>query len=115
MAADLLGCFSATAQDVVPWSREGLLDHIMACIVTYDLVGCAARLALLGRGTSEPAWLFHQPFNIVDWPYFRALLKFQRPDTKDEDIPHRTKVTETVVTTAKSVQQRIKERYRVRR
>ena len=99
----------------MPWSREGLLDHIMAFIVTSDLVGCAARLVLPGRETSDPTWLFHQPFNIVDRPYFRALLKFHRPGTKDEDISHRTKVTETVVATAKCVQQRIKERYRVRR
>ena len=49
LAPDLLGCFSATAQDIVPWSREGLLDHIMAFIVISDQVDCAARLALLGR------------------------------------------------------------------
>jgi hypothetical protein len=49
MAADLVGCFSSTAQDAVQWSREGLLDHIMKFIVTYDEVGCAAQLPSLAE------------------------------------------------------------------
>jgi hypothetical protein len=51
MTADLLGvvCFSSTAQDAVPWSKEGLLDHIMEFIVTEDEVSWAARLPSLAE------------------------------------------------------------------
>lgn len=44
-----VGCFSSTAQDAVPWSKEGLFDHIMGFIVTYDMVGYAARLPYLAE------------------------------------------------------------------
>jgi hypothetical protein len=102
---------------VVQWSKEGLLDHIMALIVTYDVVGCTAlrcTAALPGLGTSDPSWFVLQPFTIIDWPYFRALLQFQRPATKETDIPHRTAVSQKMFEAASGVEQRIKERYQVR-
>jgi hypothetical protein len=109
--------FSATVQDIVPCSREGFLDYLVAFIVTSDQVGCTAQLFHLteGGGHVSQLGLFYQPFSIVDQPYFRALLKSRHPDMKEMDIPHRTKIAEMVVATAKYVQQRTKERYRVRR
>ena len=106
-------CFSSTAQGAVPWSREGLLDHIVEFIVTYDEVSCTARLPCLTQWHSSQLACF-QPFSIVDWPYFRALLKFHRPATQEADIPHRTTVTPEILTTAERVKRLIKARYQVR-
>jgi len=48
---------------------------------------------------------FFQPLSVVDWPSFRSLLKFQRPSTKEADIPHRTTVTQTILATAECVKE----------
>jgi hypothetical protein len=113
--ADLLGCFSSTAQDAVQWSREGLLDHIMEFIVTHDEVCCAARLPYhpWPSDTQVNLLVFFQPFSVVDWPSFRALLKFQRPGTGEADIPHRTMVAQRTLDTAERVKQPVKDRYQV--
>lgn len=54
-----------------------------------------------------------QPFRIVDEPEFRDLLKFQRPATKEADIPHRTKIAQKILDSAEHVEELIKERYKV--
>ena len=54
-----------------------------------------------------------QPFRIVEEPEFRDILKFQRPATKEADIPHRTKIVQKILDTAEHVEKLVKERYQV--
>ncbi|PSR97376.1 hypothetical protein PHLCEN_2v4333 [Hermanssonia centrifuga] len=55
------------------WTSEGLLDHVVEFLVAHDL-----------------------PFTTTGRGSFRCLLKFQRPQTKDRDIPSRTTVHDRV-------------------
>ena len=44
---------------------------------------------------------------------FRSLLKFQRPQTKDSEIPHRTKIRATVLELAETVRDCLMEEFKV--
>ena len=37
--ADRVGWFRSMVRYTVPWSREGLLDHLIEFVVTHDVVG----------------------------------------------------------------------------
>jgi hypothetical protein len=42
--------------------------------------------------------------SVTDHPAFRELLKYQRPKTKESDIPHRTKITDSVLERASLIE-----------
>jgi len=54
-----------------------------------------------------------QPFRIVDKEKFQVLLKYQRPATKDSDIPHRTKLREEIMLKANEAIERLKKHFKV--
>jgi hypothetical protein len=54
-----------------------------------------------------------QAFQIVDKEPFRRLLKYLCPNTPDKDIPHRTKIKESIMEQANTVVDIIKERLAV--
>jgi hypothetical protein len=60
------------------------------------------------------SWLIivTQPFRIVDKEKFRVLLKYQRPATKESDIPHRTKLRDEVILKANEAIERLKEHFK---
>ncbi|KAH9023204.1 hypothetical protein EDB84DRAFT_1441037 [Lactarius hengduanensis] len=62
-----------SAVKVPQWTKDGLREHIVELVVVND-----------------------QAFSLVDCPVFRRLLTFQRPGTKDSDIPHRTSIAKAV-------------------
>ncbi|KAF8801154.1 hypothetical protein BYT27DRAFT_7262185 [Phlegmacium glaucopus] len=70
------------------WTKEGLLEHIIEFVVVDD-----------------------QPFTIVEKGPFKAILKFQRPSTKDSDIPGRSKITEEIMEKAKVVEARLRKHF----
>lgn len=41
--------------------------------------------------------MYVKAFILVDRPAFRDTLKYMRPATRDEDIPHRTKIRDEVM------------------
>ncbi|RDB19757.1 hypothetical protein Hypma_013237 [Hypsizygus marmoreus] len=55
------------------WTKDGLEDKIIHFILETD-----------------------QALSVTDRPSFRELLTYQRPKMKDSDIPHRTKITESI-------------------
>ncbi|GLB42145.1 putative hAT family C-terminal dimerisation region [Lyophyllum shimeji] len=71
------------------WTREGLLEHVMQFVVEDD-----------------------QAFTLVEKDTFRRILKYQRPATKDSDIPRRTKLQEEIMYKAGLVQRRLCERFK---
>lgn len=54
-----------------------------------------------------------QSLRIVDSKTFRGLLKFQRPKTRESEIPHRTKLTEFLVEKAQLVSVKLREIFKV--
>ena len=46
---------------------------------------------------------------MIDKKSFRALLKYQRPQTTESDIPHHTKLREEILTKAEEVKANIRE------
>lgn len=54
-----------------------------------------------------------QAFTIVDKGAFRRILKYQRPQMLDNDMPHRTKLREEILYKAKVAEQRIREEFKV--
>ncbi|KAG1868644.1 hypothetical protein F4604DRAFT_1682281 [Suillus subluteus] len=69
------------------FTKEGLLEYIMELIVTED-----------------------DAIQLIDKPAFRRLLQYARPTLTEQDIPHRTKLTETIKSRAMTVVENIKER-----
>lgn len=50
---------------------------------------------------------------MVDKSSFRALLKFQHPEIKDSDIPHRAKLREEILVQAGDIEERLKDHFKV--
>ncbi|THG95518.1 hypothetical protein EW026_g6148 [Hermanssonia centrifuga] len=71
---------------VPKWTQQGLLDHIVELIVSDD-----------------------QAFRLVEKAAFRRLLQYQRPQTKDTEIPHHTFVREEIMRKASDVEARLRE------
>lgn len=55
-----------------------------------------------------------QAFQVVEKPPFRRLLKYLRPTLSNSDIPHRTKTRDEIMTRAKIVMERVKDKLAVR-
>jgi hypothetical protein len=76
---------------VPQYMKEGLLEYIVKLIVSEDeasaiwiiLYSCL----IVGH---------FQAFQIVDKEPFRRLLKYLRPNMPDKDIPHRTKIKDSI-------------------
>ncbi|KAG1908156.1 uncharacterized protein F5891DRAFT_973648 [Suillus fuscotomentosus] len=66
--------------------KEGLMEYIMELIMTED-----------------------EAIQLVDKPAFRCLLLYARSSLSEKDIPHRTKLTDTIKSRAISIVKRIKE------
>lgn len=47
--------------------------------------------------------IFWQSISVTDHDSFRELLAYQRPKTKSSDIPHRTKLTESILQRADQI------------
>ena len=77
------------------WSKDGLLDHILALVVCEDKVsfknGCMEMYSQHSHS---------QAFQLVDKPEFHQLLQYQRPETKENEIPHCTKCQEVILKNA---------------
>jgi hypothetical protein len=93
-------------KSVPKWSKEGLLEHIVDFVVSDDQISDDYTCRLLSNGCC-------QPFRIVDKKQFRVLLKYQRPVTKDSDIPHRTKLRDEVILKANEAIERLKAHFKV--
>ncbi|KAH7920372.1 hypothetical protein BV22DRAFT_1021370, partial [Leucogyrophana mollusca] len=52
-------------------------------------------------------------FTVVDKESFRALLKYQRPQTRESDIPHRTKLREEILTKAAEAEVKLCEHFKI--
>ncbi|KAG6912948.1 hypothetical protein DXG01_010873 [Tephrocybe rancida] len=76
-------------EGVPKWTSEGLLDHIMEFIVSNN-----------------------QAFRLIEKKSFRGILKYQRPSTKESDIPKRTKLQEEIIYKSKVVEMRLKEHFK---
>ena len=92
------------------WSREGLMEHIIELVVVDDQVRknfyvTSAHVQLM-RDTL-------QAFSLVDRAAFRRLLMYQRPNTQDTDIPHRTSVAKAIHEKAYKVTNILKELFAV--
>jgi hypothetical protein len=72
------------------FTKDSLLEYIMELIVTED-----------------------EAIQLIDKPAFRHLLQYARPSLTEKDIPHRTKLTDTIKARAISIVQTIKERLAV--
>ena len=72
------------------WSKDGLLDHVL------DLVVCEDKVSFK-NGCMETYSRHAQAFQLVDKPEFRQLLQYQRPETKENEIPHHTKCQEVIL------------------
>ncbi|KAG1773678.1 hypothetical protein EV702DRAFT_1201002 [Suillus placidus] len=72
------------------FTKEGLLEYIMELVVTED-----------------------EAIQLIDKPAFRRLLQYARPSLTEKDIPHRTKLTDTIKSRAMTVVKTIKERLAV--
>lgn len=68
------------------FTKDGLLEYIMELIVTKD-----------------------EAIQLIDKPAFQYLLQYARPSLTEKDIPHRTKLTDTIKARATSIVQTIKE------
>ncbi|KAG1818653.1 uncharacterized protein BJ212DRAFT_1497582 [Suillus subaureus] len=55
------------------FTKDGLLEYIMELIVTED-----------------------EAIQLIDKPAFRCLLQYACPSLTNKDIPHRTKLTDTI-------------------
>ncbi|KAI0026791.1 hypothetical protein K488DRAFT_91860 [Vararia minispora EC-137] len=77
-------------KSVPNWSSRGLLEHITALVISED-----------------------QALSLIDKKTFRSLLKYQRPQTKESEIPHRTKLTEFVIEKATVVKDRMRVTFKV--
>ena len=93
-------------KSVPKWSKEGLLEHIVDFVVSDDQVSDDYTCRLLSNGCC-------QPFRIVDKKQFRVLLKYQRPATKDSDIPHRIKLRDEIILKANEAIERLKAHFKV--
>ncbi|KAG1779414.1 hypothetical protein EV702DRAFT_1043844 [Suillus placidus] len=69
------------------FTKEGLLEYIMELVVTED-----------------------EAIQLIDKPAFRRLLQYARPSLTEKDIPHRTKLTDTIKSRAMTVVKTVKER-----
>jgi hypothetical protein len=47
--------------------------------------------------------IISQALNIVDQPSFRELMEYQRPQMKSRQLPHRTKITESMINRAEQI------------
>lgn len=54
-----------------------------------------------------------QAIQLIDKPAFRRLLQYTRSSLTEKDIPHRTKLTDTIKSRAMTVVDTIKERLAV--
>ncbi len=106
------------AQGPTPETQE-TLDGFVSSSARWSTRWAARTYSqLCGRGRSGtyfrciisiPCVLtYSQSFRVVDTRSFRGLLKYQRPATKEDDIPHRQKVRDEVIEKAKVVIERMK-------
>jgi hypothetical protein len=84
------------------FTKEGLLEYIMELIVTEDDI-CLYIYICINLFTS------HQAIQLIDKPAFRRLLQYACPTLTEKDIPHCTKLTETIKSRAMTVVENIKE------
>jgi hypothetical protein len=68
------------------FTKDGLLEYIMELIVTED-----------------------KAIQLIDKPAFQRFLQYACPSLTEKDIPHRTKLTDTIKARAISIVQTIKE------
>ncbi|KAH9007830.1 hypothetical protein EDB84DRAFT_1447292 [Lactarius hengduanensis] len=61
-------------QRIPTWTKQGLMEHVIQFVVEDD-----------------------QSFLVVEKPSFRNMLRYLRPNMKDLDIPHRTKLQDEVI------------------
>lgn len=73
-----------------PFSPETFLQVLISFVVADDQVRCAVfSISLL--------LILFQSINVMECPEFRNLLLLLRPDLADKDIPHRTKLRESII------------------
>ncbi|KAH9007904.1 hypothetical protein EDB84DRAFT_1447253, partial [Lactarius hengduanensis] len=70
-------------QRIPTWTKQGLMEHVIQFVVEDD-----------------------QSFLVVEKPSFRNMLRYLRPNMKDSDIPHRTKLWDEVVSKVDDVTER---------
>jgi hypothetical protein len=75
-------------QHIPTWTKQGLMEHIIQFVVEDD-----------------------QSFLVLEKPSFRNLLRYLRPNMKDSDIPHRTKLREQIMGKVDNVIERMHEYY----
>ena len=73
-----------------PFSPETFLQVLISFVVVDDQVRCAVFSILL-------LLILFQSINVMECPEFRNLLLLLRPDLADKDIPHRTKLRESII------------------
>jgi hypothetical protein len=90
------------------WSKKGLEDKLVRFIVETDQVNyfCC--------NVSPSNVREIQALQLVDRLAFRELLLYQRPKTKESDIPHRTDITQSVLSCAEDIQEELKKELQVR-
>jgi hypothetical protein len=95
------------APKIPQYTKAGLLEYIVELIVCEDEVSTKLFVNKL----------FHyqrfQAFQLVDKEPFRRLLKYLRPNLPDRDIPHRTKLKDSIMQRASLAMDTIKERLAV--
>ncbi len=94
-----------------PWTSKGLLEHIVELFVTEDevihfLVSIIIRWLRLANFLS-------QSFQLIDRHAFRCLLIYQRPKTKESEIPHWTKLCKVILEKVQEVQSWIEEPFKI--
>ena len=83
------GNLDSFMQRMPTWTKQGLMEHIVQFVVADD-----------------------QSFLVLEKPSFRNLLRYLRPNMKDSDIPHRTKLREEIMGKVDDVIERMREYYK---
>lgn len=76
-------------QRILTWTKQGLMEHIIQFVVEDD-----------------------QSFLVIEKPSFRNLLRYLRPNMKESDIPHRTKLREDIMGKVGDVVERMQKYYK---
>ena len=80
-----------TQKRVAPFSKRGLIDHLVELVVTED-----------------------EAFQLVDKPTFRQLLYYLHPTLPKGGIPHRTKIHDEILARAAQAKVKVKAILQVR-
>jgi hypothetical protein len=73
-----------------PYSQEALLKHLINFIVADDQVRAL-------HGVFLHLLISSQSINVIECPEFRGLLLLLRPDLEERDIPHRTRLRQSII------------------